>query len=212
MSTYSLDQLRDAIVDVAENEWRHRVRDFADDQEATPHLIQRYFEEPGWSWFLDQYSDGTYTEQWKQHGYQEWCGLFVAFCGLRLGDQLDDSACVDARLRDDVAAEVLPSTKRLASPKQWCDGCPEFDRPGKMKLRRGDVITVGDGADGSHICLVREHRQPHNTFVQTVEGNAYGQLGSGTWGEGVVKRKRNFGEIKQTYRFTRAHFAGSALD
>jgi len=208
-----IQQARDAIVRAARREWRNDVRDFDSGQEATPELIQRYFEETGWSWFLEKHSDGTYTEQWKDHPWQKWCGLFIAFCGLRVGDYVgEQGTCVDVQLRDDVAREVLPSTKRLADPKRWVDGFPDFNRPGKMKLKAGDIITVGDGREGSHICLVRKDRQPQNTLVKTFEGNAEGRLGSGKQGEGVIKRERWFDNIKQTYRLQLDHFTGSALD
>lgn len=210
--SYSIEKIRAALIRAANREWRQPVVDFQDGRDATPQRIQVYFESTGWGWFLDKYSDGTYTEKdGPDDPFQSYCGLFVAYCGLRVGDYLEGDECVDVSLRDPVASKVLPSTKRLARPRHWYEDCPAFEHPGLQQLKAGDVITVGDGRDGSHIAFVREDRQQGNSLVRTVEGNSTGMLGDGTNGEGVVHDARNFAEIKRTYRFTKEHFTGEVL-
>lgn len=203
---YDISQIRSALVAAAHHQWSQGVVDFQEGEQPTPHLIQCYFEETEWSWFLDKHSDGTYTEKWRAHSFQEWCGLFIAYCGLQVGRYLQNDQCAGVQLDKQIVKKVMPSTERLASPTRWYSDCPPFAHPGKMKLHKGDVITVGDGRHGSHICLVRENRQAGKQLVKTYEGNAYGELGTGERGEGVIRRTRKFDEIKQMCRFTRDHF------
>jgi len=182
------------LVHVAQEEWERPVRDFDAGQEPTPDLIERYFEDLGWQWFLDQYSDGTYTEQWRDKPFQSWCGLFVGWCGRQVAD---------GPLKESVASGPLASTAKLVDGSRW-DSAPR--EPGLQELRAGDIITVGDynRGLGSHIALVAG--RPVNQRVPTIEGNASGLLGDGQTGEGVIKGKRDFADIHCTYRLTLDHW------
>jgi len=201
-------QLGCALVSAADAEWRKGVRDFDPDQNATPDLIQKYFDETGWHWFLGNYSNGTYTEQWRDKDWQSWCGLFASYCGLQVGNWLYDDRCVDIQLEENVVQDTLPSTHKLSDRSRW-NTPPTY--PGNLELIPGDVITVGDynGGAGSHIALVCD--RPAGKKVETIEGNAYGQFPDGSRGEGVVRRTRGLEEIYKTYRLTRDHYTGGDL-
>lgn len=115
----------------------------------------------------------------------DWCGLFVAYCGLQAG--------LDPKL----VKSVLPSTYRLHNPKTWSRaGYAKPERP--EELAPGDVVVVGNAKPwGTHIVLVAEVGE--DSFV-TFEGNARGLLRDGTTGKGVVKRTRNLSEAVHVYR------------
>jgi hypothetical protein len=64
-------------------------------------------------------------------------------------------------------------------------------------VRAGDVLVVGKkGAKkwGSHITLCTS-LSITDGYAETVEGNAHGTLGTGGWGEGVVRRRRPFARV-----------------
>mgnify|MGYP006287574143 CR=1 FL=1 len=200
---YNAKQLNLALVSAADAEWRKNIKDFDAGQEATPEEIGKYFRNTGWQWFLDQYSNGTYTERWRQQPWQSYCGLFVAYCGLHVGRHVADDQCAAVALKRHVASAVLPSTVKLADRSRWKT---QPKRPGLIELQPGDIATVGDykGGAGSHIVLVVS--RPSNKEVETIEGNATGRFPDGTTGEGVIRRTRKLDEIHATYRLKWKHY------
>jgi len=117
-----------------------------------------------------------------------WCGAFAAFC---YGD------LVPLALRK----KVFPSTYRMYD--HWARSSRNR---GVKDIQSGDIVVVWTSEKQS----IREkyHYGQHITLcefvdgdeVHTIEGNAKGELGDGTWGEGVIKRKRNIKDIAYVYR------------
>jgi len=201
--SYTMTQIRQALVAGAQVEWERPVKDFHAGQEATSDLIHRYWRACGWQWFLDEYSDGTYTEQWQDGPMQSWCGLFVGYLLTHVGDWLEANRCVNVTVQRRIVTEIMPSTDRLYAHRS------EFDQPGVSQLRAGDWITTGDAKDGSHIRLVRQSVSGDDDTVLTYEGNGTGELGDGTTGEGVARDEVSLDAIKQAYRLRREHVVGA---
>ena len=115
-----------------------------------------------------------YKNSWNiKVGGFSWCGAFPAYC--------------DPDLKYEIRHEVMPSTYRL---REFCKGTPR-DIP-LDEIQRGDLVVVGRKGGkrwGAHITRVLEVGETH---VKTIEGNAHGRLGNGTWGEGVITRRRPF--------------------
>lgn len=219
---YEIDELLRAWRRAAIREWIKGVRDFHADQDATPGVIHGYFETNGWgSW-----NGGRYTE----NGKTSWCGHFAAAMGARIGTHLDPDLPVvyPVTLDPDVARFCYPSTQRLSSANKWAAAGvkpPQILRrlPGQLRgalrvddLRPGMTCTIaareyGDRRDevGGHIVLVDQVRADEG-LVDTIEGNAHGELGGGDWGEGVVRRRgehaRSFDDFRRAFLLRHDHF------
>jgi len=141
---------------------------------------------------LEWPKDTPYLNSWNlKLGGFSWCGAFAAWC--------------DIELRSDLRKKVLPSTYRLW---EYCRGT-EREIP-LDQIQRGDIVVIGKKTSkrwGQHITRAVEVTPTH---VLTIEGNAHGRLGDGSWGEGVVTRRRPFkghqegreSWIMFAYRFT----------
>jgi hypothetical protein len=143
------------------------------------HII-KYIEE-GLEWPLEQ----PYTNSAKlSAGGFSWCGAFYAWCE-------------GGALKREIRRKILPSTYRLWENYRGTDRAVALD-----DIQRGDVVVIGRGKGkrwGQHICRAIDVDETH---VTTIEGNAHGVLGDGSWGEGVVRRKRPFQEFasqKESY-------------
>jgi len=193
--TYTTEQLLLAWRDAAAAEWGRVVRDFDPGQTATPEIIHGYFAANGW----ERWNGSVYTE----NSQTKWCGQFAGAMGQRVGMFIDPGVPVvfPVALDPDVARFCFPSTGRLVSANKWAAAGvsqPEILRPmnaqlnGSLtidKLRPGMTCTIGDGKPhGTHIVIVDQVR-PDEGLVDTIEGNAHGELGDGSWGEGVVRRR-----------------------
>lgn len=213
--SYTIEQILHAWVKATEREWAPpAVIDFQEGREATPHKIQRYFEASATGrWVLSEWTpDSLYCEQWRDKPWQSWCGLLLGYTGTRISHFLEDDRCPDIQLHQNIVDDIMPGTDRLYSKKRWRDaGLPYPDQPGLMNLSRGDIITVGDASDGSHIAQIRKDREPFSDTVKVYEGNSTGRLSDGTDGEGVVRDEIDVSAIKQTYRLKLDHFTGTAL-
>ena len=53
---------------------------------------------------------------------------------------------------------------------------------------------------GDHITLCVDSSTIDQGYITTIEGNAHGELGDGTNGEGVIKRQRTINEFAHVYR------------
>lgn len=103
-----------------------------------------------------------------------WCGAFYAWCE-------------GPALKREIRHKFLPSTYRLWEQYRGTDRAVDLD-----DIQRGDLVVIGRGKGrrwGQHICRAIDVSDTH---VTTIEGNAHGVLGDGSWGEGVVRRKRAF--------------------
>jgi len=165
----------------------------AQSTEHTAKHIIKYVEE-GLEWRLDKpYCNSANL---KRGGFS-WCGAFQAYC--------------DRELKQSIRKKVMPSTYRLY---EFCIGT-ERQIP-LDQIEAGDIVVVGrkNGKRwGAHITRAVNVCEE---YVECIEGNAHGELGDGSWGEGVIIRKRPFkgyeseGEsrIMFAYRFLDSDYEG----
>lgn len=191
MGKFDLHNIIDGAVRAALSDWRSGVVDFQPGLDPTPARIRAYFDAAGWAWYLEP-SGGEYTEK-TLDGYQEWCGLAVANWLSRAGDYMADDRCLNAGLKPSLAYYVLPGTSRILGDGKWAEAGLDparIRRPDPADIRRGDVVvTANNEGRPSHIVLALGAPGPDGRF-ETVEGNAYGDLGGGVYGEGVVRLRR----------------------
>lgn len=157
------------------------------------HHIIKYVED-GLGWKLDKpYCNSANL---KRGGFS-WCGAFQAYC--------------DIWLKREIRKKVMPSTYRLY---EFCVGT-EREIP-LDQIEAGDIVVVGRKGGkrwGAHITRAVNVTEE---YVETIEGNAHGELGDGSWGEGVITTKRPFkgyeseGEsrIMFAYRFLDEDYEG----
>jgi hypothetical protein len=218
---YTAEQLGNALADAALSEWSRPVRDIEPGTPDDREHIAKYFNEVrradgrSWAWFLlarHPRGHAEYIEQTMRGEWEEWCGMFVAFCAQNLiGRHIAGRQCVNLTIAPGIAYYVLPSTARIASPAKWNEaGVDEPERPLIEDMQRGDIFTVGAGGIGSHIGIVDEPPDDESGEFMTIEGNGRGLLGDGTRGEGVIRRGRNIREIKQLIRLCPEHYVGMA--
>lgn len=208
---YTTEKLGLALVDAALSEWERCIRDIEPGQPDDRDHIERYFTDVAradgrtWQWFLDRYN-GRYVERTPTGEYQQWCGLFVAYCAQNVGVHLERRKSVPITIAPGIAYYVLPGTHRIASAAKWSDAqVPEPERPNPAEAQPGDIFTVGAGSTGSHIGIVTHHPDEHGEFL-TVEGNARGVLGDFRIGEGVIRRTRHITEVVQLIRLSPDHY------
>lgn len=188
-------------------EWEKGIRDKTGSLE-----IENYFKEVGWG-------------RWVRGGYSNkkqfaWCGIFVGYTGLNLGDHVNDTHSEPVALDYDIARMVMPSTYRIGAAEKWKSaGVPV---PGFLptkdldllahNLLPGMVVTVktkrGNLKYGGHIVIV-DRVNEDGTF-DTIEGNGWGELADGEYGEGVIRRRgnraRELSEIVLAPQLTKWHF------
>lgn len=174
--------------------------------------ITEYIAGNGWQGWLDRYGAGKYTEKYTdEHGEErtmKWCGHFVGAMLRRVAGELDGHS-VD--IRAGVVRYCLPSCARMASAAKWREAkLPQPENIDIWRARPGDIATVGHGKDGSHIVLIAGATSSAGS-VDTLEGNAWGTLGDGTQGEGVVRNRRQWQEFRRVYRLGFAHFKGASV-
>lgn len=221
---YTIEQLRQAHLDAALAEWAKNVRDDEGGEAGDRDIIAGYFAATGWGSWLDAVTGGGYRENPRT----SWCGQFVAAMGHRVGAHLVEGVCVPVGIDFDVARTVLVSTARLADRQRWKAAgvnTPTIYRKASSRgmLQRSDGRLVAPStaiepgviatfrtsgrkpAIGDHIVLV-ERFDAEVGEVYTVEGNGRGTLGDGTWGEGVVRRKRPFSDIRRVYPLGLNHY------
>jgi len=127
----------------------------------------------GWGW----------EKEYKKNGQFAWCGAFAAFCWQSV--------------KLNIRQKVFPSCYRLHT--NWGQSSRRLDAD---QMLPGDIVVVYSSARksyGDHITICREVPDSDGNF-QTVEGNAFGTLGDGTYGEGVIQRSRALSEVAHVYR------------
>lgn len=211
MADYTGKQLRRAHLAACLAEHASHVEVFDDDDH-----ISDYFRWIGWQWYLDEYFDGgEYDEQTRRDtGRGNYCGVGPAAMGVAtLGYHVERMQCVPVSLDPGIANYVLPSTERIDSEESWAEA--GFERPEFLdadQARPGDIVTVrtrdtNPEPFGDHVVVVRDHI--HSGKLPTVEFNAAGRLGDGSWGRGVVKRSRSLTDVRRVLRLERKHFNAS---
>jgi hypothetical protein len=199
---YTGEQLRHAMLVMARREWHRPVKSVGNQARIT-----EYWDACGWGRWL-RASAGCESGYRLQRGSGvDYCGIFLAFCGLKVGEALEDGQCVPVRLRHGVANHVLPSTYRMTEPEKWkAAGLPLLEPIASRAVMPGDIITVATGRGkhyGDHFCIVDEVIPG---AVTTIEGNTTGLLGNQQNGHGVVFRTRPFSAIRRVYRLGPEHF------
>lgn len=207
---YTSQELREAWVNACLSEVG--TRSVGDEDRIT-----EYFRGINWGWAIDRHCpDGVYDDEVRKKigrsGPLNWCGIGPAYCGVHLvGQFLEDGQCVPVRLLPDIANYVLPSTYRNQSKEiHRSHGLDKATAITLEDIQRGDLATVKTGAGirwGDHIVVVTGKSGAN---VETVEFNAYGDLGNGFNGRGVVRRIRALADVVQVRRFDERHFEGAA--
>lgn len=191
-------------------------------------IITDYFDRIGWRWAIEKAGGTRFTEGLRKAnpGLLEYCGIFWAAVGMEVGAHMPEPEMMksflgrfllrmvefepperDLQIHPRVAEYVLPSTYRIEHAGHWGD-VPEADRVTVQEMKRGDLIIVstsGRKAYGDHFAGVVSVDRDAQT-VQTVEANAWGVLGDGGEGRGVVRRQRRFDVIRRIRRFDERHF------
>jgi hypothetical protein len=164
------------VVDIANEEWAMHVEE---PPNTNWQRIDQYIQGPqglGWSWIAKSWEwvKGIYSKN-RQF---EWCGAFAAFCYGAAG--------LSAHNR----RKHLAGCTRLY---RWSGGRRGNDRRIKPRdITFGDIVVVGKkkgSVKGSHITICSGVGR---RGIKTIEGNAYGRLPDGEYGEGVIKRSRPF--------------------
>ena len=197
---------REALVLAAQREWRRPV--VAGTSEGNQRITQ-YMHACNWGWALKSAGVETYSEAARRDnpGTLDYCGIFAYWCLTQVGDFLVEDRCVWAK-PDPQLKKIFPSTRRFAHPgEREYTGAP-LEQVDVSDIRRGDIAVITTDAHrtphpyGNHIVIVEE-TYPDGTFY-TVEGNAYGQTGTGK-DRGVVVKRRSLGDVRRAYRVGRDH-------
>jgi len=212
--TYPLSDIQQAAADIADQEWRRGVYDQDSGQEPSIRRITEYHYEVGgwWSTFLkrsgETLPDGrpayreVYYDEEGDRRFMSWCGIFAAYCYLRVGHALADGMCVPVTLHPKVAQKALPSTFKLTQTANW-NGTPPAE-PDFADIRPGDLVITGqDKWYGDHITLAAA--APEAGAVRTLSGNGTGRFDDGSRGEGVVEIEYDKGDVAAIYRPTDGH-------
>lgn len=220
---YTIEQLMHAWRDAAGAMWAENIRDtqsgYAGDIDRIGQLFRRAA-----PWALDLMG-GAYNEK---HSASAWCGHFQSNCGLSVGAYLESDRCVGVFLDPDIARNCLPSTRRMTYPGKWRKAgqlAPDFVPGNASRNRLHEVLAIprvatiaardyGDERNdvGGHFVLITSLNDD-GTF-DTIEGNGWGELGDGAYGEGVVKRHGTEGKhaahplsvLRRIYLFDVEHF------
>lgn len=202
--SYSMQDIRRAIVHAALDYRDQVIKDYEGGQQATPGKIERLVDMAGAGWDLGE--DREYTHEHEL----EWCGYLVGACARRVGDFLHSDKCVDVTIHRKLASKGMGSTYRIQASEYWDPYRPPKTIPAH-KARRGDILvveTTGSQQWGDHIALVRG--RPTEGDIPTIEGNAQDVLlGDQTRGEGVGTRARTIDDVYACYRLRPEHFTGS---
>jgi hypothetical protein len=196
-------ELREAWVQAGLAEWERSI-DVTTKEGCL--AIEGYFRAINWAWALDR-AGGNYSEQARRAhpATLEYCGIFWAAMGMRVGDFVPVPLSPALRIHQRVAEYVLPSTHRIEHAGHWAE-VPQAERLKVDEMARGDIVLVetsGRKHYGDHYAMVLEVKEDK---IKTLEANASGLLGSGKQGRGVVQRERPLQSIRRIRRFGEAHF------
>ena len=128
----------------------------------------------GWSW----------EDDYTRNGQFAWCGAFAAWC--------------HTAVKYDIRKKIFPSCYRMYS--NWGQTSRKIE---SRKVQPGDIVVVYTSKrsmQGDHITLCVDSSTIDQGYITTIEGNAHGELGDGTNGEGVIKRQRTINEFAHVYR------------
>jgi len=132
----------------------------------------------GWSW----------EKPYERNGQFAWCGAFASFCFTAV--------------RFPIRQKIFPSCYRLY--KNWSNTSRHIPIENMMA---GDIVVVFSSkrsVQGDHITIATSSIE--NGEFNTIEGNAHGTLGDGSYGEGVVKNTRKVEQVAHVYRLLEDDF------
>lgn len=163
-----------------------------------PELIRRALAEwsqvvaepPGKNWErIDYYIRSrdclgwTWEKQYTKNKQFAWCGAFAAYFW---GPYLNFTA----------RQKILPSCYRLYN--NWVNTSRKVE---PEEMLPGDIVVIFNSnraKTGDHITICLE--PPCNGTFKTLEGNAWGTLGNGERGEGVIQHERPMTQVAWVYR------------
>ena len=134
----------------------------------------------GWSWEKDYIKNGQFA----------WCGAFASYCYTKVNSN--------------TRKKIFPSCYRMY--KNWSK---TSRRVSADQIQVGDIVIVYTSkrsVQGDHITLCSDASTLKDGYISTIEGNARGELGSGEYGEGVIKRERQLDQIAHVYRLLGSDF------
>lgn len=188
-----MPKIRQAAVQAAHDFWKSVIRD-PEDADA----IEQMFIRTGWGAWMRRETNGDGYD--GEQGV-DWCGHAVSSCYLLVGDYLYDDRCVGVTLDHNLAYHVFASTYRLQSPEKWRKaGYNEVPSIKPEQIGPGDVATVNPTTSkpyGSHIVMAIS--SPKDGKYKTMEGNAHGNRGDGTYGKGFIKRERELSNTAKAF-------------
>jgi len=157
-------------------EWKRNIVD-PDDR---INVYVRTQQGSGWGW----------EKKYTRNGQLAWCGHFASFCW-------------GGSVKLSIRQKIFPSCWRLYT--NWLNTSRHISSD---KMAPGDIVVVYStkrSAQGDHITICVEAPDCDGVF-KTVEGNAHGTLGDGSYGEGVIRRERNIDEVAHVYRLLGGDF------
>ena len=174
------------VIEIAEREWASSVSEPPKGQEQP--TIDGYIRSNlGLNWSSANVKQLDKPTPYTRDSFA-WCGAFASFCYGHI---------TPIELRK----KVFPSTYRMYS--NWAN---TSRNRGKTDIQSGDIIVVWTSSSddirrkyhyGQHITLCEF---VDGDEIHTIEGNARGELGDGSTGEGVIKRVRNLKDVAYVYR------------
>jgi len=76
-------------------------------------------------------------------------------------------------------------------------------------IQAGDIVVIYTSkrsVQGDHITLCVDASTMSEGYIQTIEGNARGDLGNGEYGKGVIRQTRQLDSIAHVYRLLGSDF------
>lgn len=174
--TPALSEHTRQAIDRAHSEWERVVVD----PNPRVNTYTQSREGAGWSWYANYVKNGQYA----------WCGFFAAFC--------------HTAVKFSIRERILPSCYRLY--QNWSKTSRHIDH---KKVAPGDIVVVYTSKrslQGDHITVCIDSSTLNEGYITTIEGNAHGTLGDGSYGEGVIKRERKLDEFAHVYRLLGVDF------
>ena len=174
------------VLEIAEREWDSNISEPPSGQEQ-PRIDAYIRSNLGLNWSSADVSRLDKPTPYTRDSFS-WCGAFVAFCYGNV---------TPLALRK----KVFPSTYRMYS--NWAQ---TSRNRGKKDIQSGDIVVVWTSRNqdvrnkyhyGQHITLCEF---VDGDEIHTIEGNAKGELGNGSTGEGVIKRVRKIKDVAYVYR------------
>jgi len=174
------------VMQIAQGEWEANIAEPPKGQKM-PRIDSYIRSNLGLGWSSADVRDLSKPLPYTRDSFS-WCGAFAAFCYGNI---------TPPALRK----KVFPSTFRMYD--NWARSSRNR---GKKDIQPGDIITVWTTEKasirskyhyGQHIVLCE---YVDGDKIYTIEGNAKGELGDGTYGEGVIKRTRDLKDVAYVYR------------